>query len=136
MCAREPPERELAPGLLLEAGHAYTPDAYPEVLTDLGHLGGDEAHAAGVSRAGTFEPNHDIAALSGKVLGGGSAINAAVAKRARADDFAAGIGTASRVSDFPDVLKAYKDLENASNGDGTWHGRRGRFPSVSPCRRT
>jgi choline dehydrogenase len=118
--------------LLLEAGHAYTPDAYPEVLTDPGHLGGDEAHDWGF-RSKHLQPSHDIAALSGKVLGGGSAINAAVAKRARADDFARWRRHGIEGWDFPDVLKAYKDLENATNGDGTWHGRRGPFPIRQPA---
>ena len=117
--------------LLLEAGHAYTPDAYPEVLTDPGHLGGDEAHDWGF-KSEHRHPSHDIAALSGKVLGGGSAINAAVAKRARADDFARWHRHGIEGWDFPDVLNAYKALENATNGDGTWHGRRGPFPIRQP----
>src|SRR5438128_6865433 len=73
--------------LLLEAGRVYPPDGYPEVLADPDRLGGDEDHDWGF-KSQHSDPAYDIAAQSGKVLGGGSAINAAVAKRARASDFA------------------------------------------------
>jgi choline dehydrogenase len=117
--------------LLLEAGHAYLPDAYPQVLVDPNRLGGDAAHEWGL-KSRHRHPSYDIAARAGKVLGGGSAINAAVAKRARADDFARWRRHGVEGWDFSDVLRTYRELENASNGDREWHGRSGPFPIRQP----
>lgn len=125
-----------APGtrqiLLLEAGHAYPPHAYPKVVTDPDHLGGDAAHDWGLESR-HHDPDYVIAARSGKVLGGGSAINAAVAKRARAADFARWRAHGVEGWDFADVLGAYKALENTPDGAGDWHGRHGPFPIRQPA---
>src|SRR3954453_18551116 len=72
---------------LLEAGRAYLPDRFPDALVDADHFGGGTEFDWGYMS----EPSglgYSIAAQSGKVLGGGSTINAGVAKRARAADFA------------------------------------------------
>jgi choline dehydrogenase-like flavoprotein len=73
--------------LLLEAGPAYLPDNYPDALADADRLGGgrdyDWGHQSEPGRLG-----YRIAAQSGRVLGGGSAVNAGVAKRARPSNFA------------------------------------------------
>ena len=70
--------------LLLEAGVAYKPDEYPDILLDPERIGGDEEHDWGfhatVGRAGAL--SREVRAPRGKVLGGSSAINAAVALRA------------------------------------------------------
>jgi choline dehydrogenase len=64
----------------------------------------------------------------GKVLGGSSAVNAAVALRARPADFAKwgsrGVGGWS----FDDVLPVFKLLENTPTGDDAYHGRTGPQP--------
>src|ERR1700722_17211686 len=63
--------------LLLEAGVAYKPDEYPDVLLDPERIGGDEEHDWGfhatAHRAGAL--NREIRAPRGKVLGGSSAVN-------------------------------------------------------------
>jgi hypothetical protein len=80
--AGQPSKREAAVEVaLLEAGRAFPPDRFPETLTGADRLGGGVEFDWGyLSEPG--ELGHAIAAQSGKVLGGGSAINAGVAKRA------------------------------------------------------
>ncbi len=118
--------------LLLEAGHAYPPHAYPKVVTDPDHLGGDAAHDWGL-KSRHHDPEYEIAARSGKVLGGGSAINGAVAKRARAADFARWRVHGVAGWDFADILGVYKELENTPDGARDWHGRHGPFPIRQPA---
>jgi choline dehydrogenase len=110
--------------VLLEAGKAYPPDGFPAVLTDEARIGGDADHDWGYSaRGGRSSPK--IVALRGRVLGGSSAINGALAVRARPLDFDRwGMPDWS----FDDVLPAYKDLENAPDGADGFHGRSGPFP--------
>ncbi|MFD5330213.1 GMC family oxidoreductase N-terminal domain-containing protein, partial [Streptomyces sp. NPDC127092] len=78
------PSREV---LLLEAGTAYGPDDNPAVLLDPDRVGGDQTHDWGyTAKGGPLSP--EIPVPRGKALGGSSAINAAVALRARGDDLA------------------------------------------------
>jgi choline dehydrogenase-like flavoprotein len=72
--------------LLLEAGHAYAPDAYPPALLDVNTIADPEHDWGYTSRGTDQEPR--IPSPRGKVLGGSSAVNATVALRARAADFA------------------------------------------------
>jgi choline dehydrogenase len=65
---------------------------------------------------------------SGKVLGGGSSINAGAAKRARPSDFARWQCHGVEGWSFEDVLATYIALENTPSGDDQWHGRSGPFP--------
>jgi choline dehydrogenase len=113
--------------LLLEAGNAYGIDEYPDVLRDVGRAGGDEAHDWGY-RANVGLLGRMVDAPRGKVLGGSSAVNAAVALRARPSDFdewaAHGLGEWS----FDEVLRTYRDLENTPTGDDEFHGRSGPLP--------
>jgi choline dehydrogenase len=116
--------------LLLEAGVAYGRDDYPRVLLDPEHIGGDQEHAwsfhARAGRAGAL--NREIGAPRGKVLGGSSAINAAVALRALPSDFTD--WTARGLSGWsPDeVLETYRFLEKTDSGDDRFHGRSGPLP--------
>jgi choline dehydrogenase len=120
----EDPARKV---LLLEAGADFAPDQFPERLVDADQLGGGSDFDWGYqSELGRSQ--HKIAAQSGKVLGGGSAINAAVAKRARADDFARWRRHGIEGWSFEHVLEAYRRLENAPSGGDRWHGRSGPFP--------
>src|SRR5215475_5703773 len=67
---------------LLEAGRVFGPDRFPWPLTDADHLGGGREFDWNYrSEPGSL--GYSIATQSAKVLGGGSTINAAVAKRAR-----------------------------------------------------
>jgi choline dehydrogenase len=74
--------------LLLEAGPNFTPDSFPKVLTDANIVAGSptfdwQYHTEDAARLG-----HNIPVPRGRVIGGSSAVNAAVAMRARPADFA------------------------------------------------
>jgi choline dehydrogenase len=121
------PPRARTKVLLLEAGEAYAPDHYPDVIANADHVGGDEKHDWGfTANAGPF--GRQIRAPRGKVLGGSSGVNAAVAIRARASDFAKWTGRGLPSWSFPDVLETYKALENTRDGDDQFRGRSGPFP--------
>jgi choline dehydrogenase len=110
--------------VLVEAGKAYGPGDFPPVLTDLAQVGGDADHDWGyTARGGRLSPK--IVALRGRTLGGSSAINGAVAVRARPDDFARWNVPGWS---FDDVFPIYRDLENAPDGAPEFHGRSGPFP--------
>uniref|UniRef100_E1T9R0 Glucose-methanol-choline oxidoreductase n=1 Tax=Burkholderia sp. (strain CCGE1003) TaxID=640512 RepID=E1T9R0_BURSG len=113
--------------LLLEAGQAYRPNAFPPVLWNADHAAGDEAHDWGY-RAKTYEGGKSIPAWRAKALGGCSAVNAAVAIRARPADFAK--WNASGVSGwaFDEVLECFKSIENTPDGDDRYRGRHGPLP--------
>jgi choline dehydrogenase len=114
--------------LLLEAGPNFTPDSYPSVLTDANIVAGSPTfdwryHTEDAARLG-----HNIPVPRGRVIGGSSAVNAAVAMRARAADFARWAKRGIDGWSWNEVLAAYKALENTPTGDDTWHGRSGPFP--------
>jgi choline dehydrogenase len=116
--------------LLLEAGAAYKPDEYPAVLLDPERIGGDEEHDwafhATVGRAGAL--NREVRAPRGKVLGGSSAINAAVALRALPADFADWAAHGLSGWSWDQVLETYRALENTESGEERFHGRAGPLP--------
>lgn len=64
----------------------------------------------------------------GKVLGGSSAVNAAVALRARADDSQKWAAHGVSGWSFEEVLATYRALENTTDGDARLRGRDGPFP--------
>lgn len=113
--------------LLLEAGRTYAPSAYPETLLDSARVGDDEDHDWGYSAA-TGQGDNRIAAPRGKVLGGSSAVNAGVALRARSADFARWRDHGLTGWTFPEMLEAYKRLENTTAGDDRLRGRSGPLP--------
>jgi choline dehydrogenase len=118
--------------LLLEAGKAYAAGDYPGTLADADRLGGGSDYDWGY-RSEPGRLGYAIAAQAGKVLGGGSAINAAVAKRARPSDFARWRGHGIAGWEFEQVLQCYKALENTPAGMDEWHGRSGPFPIRQPA---
>ena len=110
--------------VLLEAGRAYGPDEFPLVLTDEGQVGGDADHGWGYfARGGRLAP--EIPALQGRTLGGSSAINGAIAVRARPLDLARWNMPGWT---FDEVLPVYKQLENAPDWPDEHHGQTGPFP--------
>jgi choline dehydrogenase len=112
--------------LLLEAGHAYAPDAFPASLLDAGILH-DQDHDWGyTSRATDQAPR--IAAARGKGLGGSSAVNAGVAVRPRPADFAKWGAHGADGWSFAEVLPAFKLMENNPAGEDAYHGRTGPLP--------
>jgi choline dehydrogenase len=118
------PDREV---LLLEAGQVYAPNGYPEVLRNPARIGGDESSDWGYS-AKLGPRSGETPAPRGKVLGGSSAVNAAVAIRARANDFQKWAARGLAGWGYPEVLDCYKAMENAPFGDSEFHGRSGPFP--------
>jgi choline dehydrogenase len=70
---------------------------------------------------------HPIQVKRGKVLGGSSAVNGAVAIRARATDFLRWSQRGIEGWSFQEVLQTYQRLENTPTGDDAWHGRHGPF---------
>jgi choline dehydrogenase len=114
--------------LLLEAGNAYGPLDYPDVIANANRVGGDKLHDWGYHTQDHLGVGHDVTALRGKVLGGSSAVNAAVAMRARPSDFARWSTHGIEGWSFEEVLPFYKAMENTPTGDDAWHGRSGPFP--------
>ncbi len=112
--------------LLLEAGHAYAPDAYPPALLDAGKIA-DPDHDWGYTSRGTDQAPH-IPTPRGKVLGGSSAVNAGAAVRARPADFARWGERGVEGWSFADILPAFKLLENTPTGEDAYHGRTGPLP--------
>src|ERR1700687_5920458 len=114
--------------LLLEAGQNFTPDRYPPVLTDANVVAGSpnfdwHYHTEDAARLG-----HDVAVPRGRVIGGSSAVNSAVAMRARSADFARWAKRGIEGWSWEEALAAYKALENTPTGDDVWHGRSGPLP--------
>jgi choline dehydrogenase len=114
--------------LLLEAGKAYATADYPDVIANANRVGGDQAHDWGYHSQDHLGLGHDVPALRGKVLGGSSGTNAAVAMRARPSDFARWSAHGIEGWSFEDVLPIYKAMENTPTGEDAWHGRSGPFP--------
>lgn len=112
--------------LLLEAGHVYAPDAHPPALLDASKIA-DPDHDWGYTSRGNDQTPR-IPTPRGKVLGGSSAVNAGVAVRARAADFAKWAGHGAEGWSFEDVLPAFRLLENTPTGDDAYHGRTGPLP--------
>ena len=112
--------------LLLEAGHAYAPDAYPPPLLDASRIA-DPDHDWGYTSRGSDQTPR-IPTPRGKVLGGSSAVNAGVAVRARPADFAKWGEHGAEGWSFADVLPAFKLLENTPTGDDAYPGRPGPRP--------
>lgn len=112
--------------LLLEAGHSYGPHSYPEILAKsdiVGANGNPEFEWGYKTQPGYID--HPIGALRGKVLGGSSAINGAVAIRARPTDF-------KRWNlpgwSYDELLPSFKKLETHSGGSSALHGHAGPLP--------
>lgn len=113
--------------LLLEAGEAYRPNAFPAVLYNADHAAGDAAHDWGY-QAQTGAGGRTIPAWRAKTLGGCSAINAAVAMRARPADFAKWTAKGLQGWTFDEVLGALRSIENTPDGDDFFRGRHGPLP--------
>ncbi|AKS32567.1 dehydrogenase [Mycolicibacterium goodii] len=114
--------------LLIEAGPAYGPGEYPDVLADANRVRGDDAHDWGYQTQDLPMLGHNVKAPRGRVLGGSSAVNAAVAMRARPTDLARWTARGLDGWSFDEVLPMYKALENTASGDDAWHGRSGPLP--------
>ena len=114
--------------LLLDAGPNFMPDNYPAVLADANIVAGSPTFDWHYQSQDAARLGHDIAVPRGRVIGGSSAVNAAVAMRARPADFARWSRRGIENWAWPDVLATYRAMENTASGEDAWHGRSGPFP--------
>lgn len=115
--------------LLVEAGPSFDPEQYPELLYSSNIIAANADpryewgyHAVPVKQA---EP---VYAPRGKVIGGSSAINGAVACRALPYDFERITAKGLKGWSYADVLPYFKKMETYREGKAQWHGRSGPFP--------
>ncbi|HEX3826042.1 MAG TPA: GMC family oxidoreductase N-terminal domain-containing protein [Sporichthyaceae bacterium] len=116
----ENPGREV---LLLEAGKAYAAGEFPAGLLQASRVADPEHDWGYVSRGNARNPQ--MPTPRGKVLGGSSAVNAAVALRARPADFARWADYGIAGWSYEEVLPTYCLMENTPAGDDHFHGRAG-----------
>lgn len=115
--------------LLVEAGRAFDTDEYPEQIysSNIIAANADPRYEWGY-HATPLAQAQPLYAPRGKVLGGSSAINGAVACRALPVDFARWSAKGLSGWAFEDVLPYYKKMESAPHGEERWHGRNGPLP--------
>src|ERR1700692_3075244 len=117
--------------LLLEAGQLFEPDNYPEMISDSNIV------------AANYDPRFDwgynsvpgyigrpVHVVHGKVLGGSSAINGAVAVRSLPSDFSRWTALGIKGWTWKDVLPYYKKMETSNVPNSEWHGHSGPFPII------
>jgi choline dehydrogenase-like flavoprotein len=125
MAARlsEDPARSV---LLLEAGPAYPLEGEPGDLGDPGHVPGEPEHDWGYTARGG-RAAAEIFVPRGKALGGSSAVNAAIAMRARDEDIREWQNHGVEGWSSDTVASAFAKLERWVS-DGGGHGGSGTFP--------
>ena len=109
--------------VLLEGGPTYALDTIPSGLLDASHVA-DPAHDWGYS-ARANDRQLQVPTPRGKVLGGSSSVNAAVAIRARASDLAKWASHGAHGWSYEEVLPTFRRMENIPTGDDRYHGRTG-----------
>lgn len=115
--------------LLLEAGEAFGEHNYPELLANsqIVAANGDSKYDWGYQSVPN-DTGHVISIPRGKVLGGSSAINAAVAMRAIPKDFERFTAMGLEAWSWEHVLPYFKKLEKSNCDDEQWHGKSGYLP--------
>nr|WP_256858634.1 GMC oxidoreductase [Pseudomonas synxantha] len=110
----------------MEAGSSYTVSTLPPQIALARHVGGD----ASTTWVHTREVGSSTASggLRAKILGGGSAINAAAFVRAPHSDFDRWADDGLQDWAYEQVLPYFKKSENADYGDDHLHGRQGPIP--------
>jgi choline dehydrogenase len=116
----EDPSREV---LLVEAGPAYELDEIPPGVLDAGSVA-DPQHDWGYASRGT-DRQAAVPEPRGKVLGGSSSVNAAVAIRPRPSDLAKWASHGAEGWSYEEVLPTFRAIENTPTGDDHFHGRTG-----------
>jgi choline dehydrogenase len=115
--------------LLVEAGSIFNPDAFPDIVANsnivAAHL---DSHFEWGYKTQPGYIGHPILAIRGKVLGGSSAINGAVAVRALPVDFKKWTDLGLENWTWYDVLPYYKKMEKSNVSGIKWHGHSGLFP--------
>lgn len=115
-------EDEACNVLLLEAGPSYLPGDYPQATTDINGLTAEPEFVWGYQSVPGMPP-HSVAAFAGKLLGGGSAINGAISRRARPSDFARWEAHGLPDWSWDNVLPVYMALLMVGFMDGSRKGR-------------
>jgi choline dehydrogenase len=110
--------------LLIEGGKSYPAWDFPAPISSADNPGGDAAHNWGFQSEPTAYGNK-IDLPRGKVLGGSSAINGAVALRARPEDFN---NWNLPGWSFEEMLPYFRKLETSDSGDKELHGFDGPLP--------
>ena len=110
--------------LLIEGGISYSESEYPVSISSANNPGGDALHNWGIQSEPTSYGNK-IDLPRGKVLGGSSAINGAVALRARPEDFK---NWNLPGWTYEDMLPYFKKLETSDSGSKEVHGFDGPLP--------
>jgi len=109
--------------LLLEAGQTFAPNAVPSALSNANNVAAEAFNWGYTARGGAYSP--EIPVPRGRVLGGSSAVNAAVAIRARQSDIEAWGHYGVDGWSWDEVLATFKAIENTDVGDDDYHGRSG-----------
>jgi choline dehydrogenase len=112
--------------LLIEAGPAYGLDEIPPGVLDASTVA-DPQHDWGYSSRAT-DRQAEVAEPRGKVLGGSSSVNAAVAIRPRPSDLARWASHGAEGWSYEEVLPTFRAIENTPTGDDRYHGRSGPVP--------
>jgi choline dehydrogenase len=114
------PSRHVLP---LEAGPVFDHDDVPAELTDADKV------AAAAFDWGLYRPRRRLhrryGRAAGRVLGGSSAVNAAVAIRGRRADIETWRQHGVDGWSWEEVLETFKAIENTDFGDDAYHGRSG-----------
>jgi choline dehydrogenase len=115
--------------LLLEAGNVYAPASYPDILanSNIVAANGDAHFDWGYSSTPSYI-GHPMHLWRGKVLGGSSALNGAVAVRALPADFEKWTAAGIQGWTWKDVLPYYIKMETSNVPGSKWHGYTGPFP--------
>lgn len=115
--------------LLVEAGPSFDPQEYPEELysSNIIAANADPRYEWGYHAVPVKQPE-PVYTPRGKVIGGSSAINGAVACRALPYDFKRITAKGLKGWTYEDVLPYFKKMETCYNGEDAWHGRSGPFP--------
>jgi choline dehydrogenase len=116
----EDPSRRV---LLLEAGPAFSPDEVPAELSNAEQVPVPHFDWGYTARGSSLMA--EMAVPRGRVLGGSSAVNAAVAIRARRADLESWQIHGVEGWSWDEVLDTFKSLENADFGEDADHGRTG-----------
>lgn len=119
----EDPEKSV---LLIEAGTAYTSTTFPPNIALARHVGGDASSTW--PHTLNIDSSTATGGLRAKILGGGSAINAAAFARAPRSDFDRWTAAGLQGWSYEQVLPYFKKSETSDFGDDQWHGRSGPIP--------
>jgi choline dehydrogenase len=108
----EDPNRRV---LLLEAGPAFSPDEVPAELSDPEDVADSTFDWGYTARGGASTA--EMAVPRGRVLGGSSAVNAAVAIRARRGDVESWRKHGVEGWEWEEILETFRAIENTDSGE-------------------